>query len=334
MRSHPECPLLAENRTHLSSRNAAGGKATPRCEAFIAGKPLQDLGVALPQAGQSELVLAPSAVAYTTEEVLLEAGDKENGCKVLSLPQGQPGFRIPFGKTFRRIQSKRSTAAAKVLEAMLAMEERTRATKPLASARCTRNTAISRTPRPTFAARMSNLLSTLGSMSLGQSRVRERSCFSYSTRQYSIFESTAARKAEADTVALKSLMTFLPQFVRQRCLDGMALSDLSENRTVSVLFVVADLQVLVGRPLVGPESFIRREEPSLTHLLFPPLQGSSLTLEKIKVLQELLGKAVDVADGKCGGTTRQARMLIGSLGFVAVSPGVVVAPAPPRCPPR
>ena len=47
----------------------------------------------------------------------------------------------------------------------------------------------------------------------------------------------------AGTDGIEPLMRFIPPFVRQRCLEGISVP--AENRTVSVLFLVADMQVFI-----------------------------------------------------------------------------------------
>uniref|UniRef100_A0A061QRL5 Guanylate cyclase n=1 Tax=Tetraselmis sp. GSL018 TaxID=582737 RepID=A0A061QRL5_9CHLO len=74
---------------------------------------------------------------------------------------------------------------------------------------------------------------------------------------------------------LDALLRFVPWFVRQRCVLGMDMSMLAENRDVSVLFMVGHLQ------------------------------AKNFSKEMIEQLQNLLGSMIDIMEADYGGSTRQ-----------------------------
>ena len=56
-------------------------------------------------------------------------------------------------------------------------------------------------------------------------------------------------KGAAGVDQIDPLMRFIPPFVRQRCLEGINVP--AENRTVSILFLIADMQVFLD-PMLLP----------------------------------------------------------------------------------
>ena len=209
----------------------SGGESTPRMEAFIAGRPVQELGEAMQLAEDSELVAAGSAVA-ALPSAWASAESRGGACACISLPKMSAGdsskllhgegSNRSFGEHHGDVTVHEETAA--VMEYAAKMQREVPDTKFSQS-------GTSSTRSYDFRSHVSSL-----------SRSYDDMCCDADPSGSSIDAQNPPR-AHNKTHGLDNLMLFMPGIVRKRCVEGVSLDMLAENRRVSIMFMVADFRV-------------------------------------------------------------------------------------------
>eukprot|EP00951_Prasinocladus_malaysianus_P036181 scaffold378923_cov41-Prasinocladus_malaysianus.AAC.1 len=199
------------------------GTKSKRSEAFICGPALIELGVALELSEVSELVLAPSAVALSPRGL-----DSE--------PRGQ-------GCICMRLATEGSLQSAD-LSPMKILPSASRFAPPEETMEMVKAFQSMATRRPQ---------NSKGGISGMYDKVA--SAFRKVLKQY--FDRKQAGRPNKSMMGmqllgnhavhpemhgLEGLATFVPQFVWQRCMDGIGFDSLAENRRVAVLFLVSSCQ--------------------------------------------------------------------------------------------
>ena len=202
-----------------------GDEESRRREAFVIGRPLCELGDAMPLAGNSELSIGSSALAHLGGLVMREDGREQAGCKCIRLPMASVSNHALEGLACR--------------------------------ASCHPGSKTART-----ADRVARMAAALVKLEAEEAvknggkgdRIRRDTTFAKQTARSSESDAAVARSAEStqeelDLPALgsehglESLLQFVPRFVQERCIEGMDMESLSDHRRVCVLFVVAHVQV-------------------------------------------------------------------------------------------
>lgn len=208
-----------------------------RSEALVVGEPLHELGEALNMAGPSHLALAPSAQRLLSSESpvlhIKSSSLARTACQRLlkrPLVDFSSGYdwegraEILLGKVANR---------ALELEAKLSAES---AERSMSDNWCMAWAADQGSPDSSSAAYSAHALTTRE-----MERVLSGSPPSPSSSLQNITLPTLPN-------GLQSLLRFMPSFVRPRCQDGEGLEALMEHRTVTSLFIIANMEVCVPPP--------------------------------------------------------------------------------------
>ena len=208
----------------------AAGVMTSRCEAFLVGPPMQEVGVALGHAEMKEVVLGPSAVAALGGDV--EGEQRPDGCIAICLRRPlSAGSESP--QLFHGYNS--STAPS---EGVLSIAHQI-------SKSTMRNRANS------DGGSISALLR--GTVSKDKLNVERNSATGDYAKPGSIASALSgyfpSRRVSPDNQTmglLDALPAFTPVFVRQSVMaNSSSSSDLiTEHRSVSVLFIVGTIKVM------------------------------------------------------------------------------------------
>ena len=197
----------------------------------------------MPLAENSELVAAGSAVAALPSA--WESAESRGGnCMCIRLPKAPKGHALQHAGTFRSHSFKHAATGdrhdaylhpdtAAVLEyaaKMYRMRDNPQQSSviSISAASVTHNSLPLRHHRNSTTASFSSHSSRLSSSRLSSA---------------SLLEDQLSQLTDSETYGLEALMMFLPSIVRQRCVEKMSLDMLAENRTVSIMFMIADFQV-------------------------------------------------------------------------------------------
>mmetsp|Transcript_3596 Transcript_3596/g.8578 ORF Transcript_3596/g.8578 Transcript_3596/m.8578 type:complete len:1140 (-) Transcript_3596:2301-5720(-) len=284
------------------------GMKTLRSEAFLLGEPLLDLGRAMPLSQSSELIIAPSALEHVRDKVHGEAREGGHVCVVLEQPAdrkakvaglsrrrlstammaplsgARPARRLTAGASSQGPQQSHAVQPAGVMDTEAVQRWRADrlelvTEKVLSVAELARAHAMGSrsgfegngTPKFLVRQRLSKMKS-FSSKRFSSSRLTLGA--TGHPRPASPHHILRTDNDDVDCGA-EVLLRFVPWFVRQRCVLGLQMDMLAENREVSVLFISGRVQV------------------------------ASPGKELIHRLQKLLGSIMDVANGDFSGTTRQ-----------------------------
>lgn len=232
----------------------SGGVATNRSEAFVLGTPLHEIAIALSLSKKSEIMLAPSAVHHWTPP------DSPDWTQQ-TLPTGHLVMSRAASRS-RMLQRSRS------VESPLGLVEQTAEPKPRRPAY---TEAIGDKSKDEFVSakmRQERLIDEVVSF---MDDMETAECILSSGRSLALSDldemlqggppspdnSTTGMPTHClpDSMGLGDLLPFLPEFVRKKCLSGQhTLSTLMEHRSVTVLFIIADMQVRLCPSLPGSRS--------------------------------------------------------------------------------
>ena len=209
----------------------AAGVMTSRCEAFLVGPPMQEVGVALGHAEMKELVLAPSALAALGGDV--EGEPRPDGCiAILHRPLSAGSSKSP--RVFQR-----SICSATSIESMA----------QLISQRSMRSRANSD-------------VGSVSSIFSGGSMINnvQRKSATGDYAKPGVAASALAgcfppRKVSPQNKTmglLDALPAFTPVFVRQSLMANSSSSSvlITEHRSVSVLFIVGTIKAMSKQSLL------------------------------------------------------------------------------------
>ena len=198
-------------------------------EAFIAGRPVQELGEAMQLAEDSELVAAGSAVA-ALPSAWASAESRGGGCACIRLPKQQaegdselPREASHFGEKHGDVTDDAETAA--VIKYASKKQRIAKAASAHSRAGSTRG----------FPLQSQSLTSSVASLGA-----------SYEYLLLDDDDSCVESQHPSDgnnTYGLDNLMMYMPEVVRKRCVEGVSLDMLAENRRVSIMFLIADFRV-------------------------------------------------------------------------------------------
>ena len=184
----------------------------------------------MPLAGQSELSIGPSALAYLGDLVNGDDGREQDGCKCIPLPTASVSSHALESWTCRASYYEGSTArtadrVARMAAALVKLEEEDAAKIRAKGGPVRRENTFARTTR----------------------RRKSDSASARSTRSTDEGSDFSALGSEG---GLDSLLQFVPRFVQERCIERVDMESLSDHRRVCVLFVIAHVQVTPSSILV------------------------------------------------------------------------------------
>uniref|UniRef100_A0A061SKC5 Guanylyl cyclase n=1 Tax=Tetraselmis sp. GSL018 TaxID=582737 RepID=A0A061SKC5_9CHLO len=259
----------------------AGGASTPRMEAFLIGKPIFDLGRALPQAKEWELAVCASAKLAVCAARCRSQVRGEHQCIILDINDSNNG--PPSQLKHKSCDSNLSTSsmvskAAQRASAIYKLSQSQPAHPQLGLPSQVAPGSLLRTisSRNSKSGRLHQIPAS--SLSFMGKPIRqvfpERSKSSVHLSERDLEAKSGADHGEL-LFGLDALLRFVPWFVRQRCLSGFPVDMLAESRSVSILFVTGAFKT------------------------------ESVGLEKIRRLQSCVTQAIDIANGEFGAVTRQ-----------------------------
>ena len=241
VRNPPAMPAWGSNA--CSAMRPSGGELSKRSEAFILGRPLVEIASALGESGVSEIVLASGAAGHFTREDPQMSQPEQGRWLESELPSGslllRPGeglipmprtpearvsasphnsFEMPAGRKSYHLSYARHLDTPKYANSVCSPEEVVRRMRQnveteSAAGRASANGSLTASD---FLTRVDSFGSDWDSVHSGE---------------------------QQDLMGADALLRFTPDFVRQKLLDGHSVSVLMEHRLVTVLFIVADMQV-------------------------------------------------------------------------------------------
>mmetsp|Transcript_1921 Transcript_1921/g.5619 ORF Transcript_1921/g.5619 Transcript_1921/m.5619 type:complete len:1277 (-) Transcript_1921:1740-5570(-) len=224
-----------------------------RSEAFIMGQPLSDLRAAIPDAGLSELAIAPSAWQRMNQALL--TGSRDTGTNlVLRLQQISRQTTLIASRSEQRVSIEGDTSSSLMprlptspTRSVAEVVQRARQIQGATSC------SLLATPKNTvwqFPSLWRQYSSKVApqSLALGDSGNLDFSMSTSGGRSKMSGEHASSTNrflmsfALKNTYGLDALLSFIPTFVGKRCLLGTEMEMLAENRSVSILFLVAELE--------------------------------------------------------------------------------------------
>ena len=279
-----------------------------RSEAFLMGEPLNELGQAMPLSGASELIISPSAVECCMRQMTVDGRREENGDVIDEA--GEELRNLMRGAEEReggcvciRLLSNRDTAGKYPAQSFTSFREASvsgvdgapavdikavlKRADMVIKARNAKSTTFKWRTGIGHVRTVSRIMSSLSLNSASEGSVSSQTSSSTRGGKYlsknrqsrtagprlnsSFGKSPDSINRAVVATALDSLLRFVPDIIKGRFSEGLQLQMLAENRKISTMFLVSDLQVLLQPPPPPPPFLLCSPFPSAAPPSLPPL---------------------------------------------------------------